>query len=81
MDEATASIDLETDARVQEILREDVEKKKCTVITIAHRIQTIVKNDKILVLDDGEILEFGKKYLNQGYHAPLMFIQEESPEN
>ena len=55
MDEATASIDYATDAKIQETIREI----KNTTLTIAHRLQTIVDYDKVLVLDNGEVVEFG----------------------
>ena len=56
MDEATASIDYATDAKIQDTLRE---LKGSTIITIAHRLQTIVDYDKVLVLEKGEVAEFG----------------------
>jgi ABC-type multidrug transport system fused ATPase/permease subunit len=55
MDEATASIDYAMDAKIQETIREI----KNTTITIAHRLQTIIDYDKVLVLDKGEVVEFG----------------------
>ena len=55
MDEATASIDYATDTRIQNTLRE---LKNHTLITIAHRLQTIIDYDKILVLDKGEVVEY-----------------------
>ena len=55
MDEATASIDYATDAKIQDTLRE---LKGSTIITIAHRLQTIIDYDKVLVLDKGEVIEF-----------------------
>ena len=54
MDEATASIDYNTDSKIQDTIRE----MKGTVITIAHRLQTIVDYDKVLVLDKGEMVEY-----------------------
>ncbi|KMU74808.1 ATP-dependent bile acid permease [Coccidioides immitis RMSCC 3703] len=55
MDEATASIDYATDTKIQDTLRE---LKDNTIITIAHRLQTIIDYDKVLVLDHGEVIEF-----------------------
>lgn len=55
MDEATASIDYATDSKIQETIRD----LKSTIITIAHRLATIVDYDKVLVLDHGEVVEYG----------------------
>jgi ABC-type multidrug transport system fused ATPase/permease subunit len=55
MDEATSSIDYSTDMKIQQVIRD----LKCTIITIAHRLQTIIDYDKVLVLDQGEVVEFG----------------------
>ncbi|KAK5134895.1 hypothetical protein LTR08_005985 [Meristemomyces frigidus] len=58
MDEATASIDYATDSKIQETIREI----KNTTITIAHRLQTIIDYDKVLVLDKGEVIEYGDPF-------------------
>ncbi|XP_033647324.1 ATP-binding cassette sub-family C member 9-like [Asterias rubens] len=57
MDEATASIDLETDKILQKVVATAFAHR--TVLTIAHRITTILNSDKILVLDDGRLVEYG----------------------
>eukprot|EP01035_Chromulina_nebulosa_P019561 gene19561-25461_t len=56
LDEATASIDNETDALVQTMVREQF--KQSTVLTIAHRLHTIIDSDRIMVLDAGNLIEF-----------------------
>ncbi len=56
MDEATASIDEMTDHLIQKMIR--TEFLNTTVITIAHRLNTIIQYDKIMVLDHGKIVEF-----------------------
>ncbi|KAI8617356.1 P-loop containing nucleoside triphosphate hydrolase protein [Chytriomyces sp. MP71] len=56
IDEATASVDLETDSYIQKVLREDF--AECTIMCIAHRLNTLMDYDKILVLDAGQLAEY-----------------------
>ena len=59
MDEATSSIDAKTDQEVQETIRREFVDKGVTVITVAHRLDTVLGYDKIAVLGDGRMLEYG----------------------
>jgi len=56
LDEATAAVDLETDDLVQATIRKEF--VDCTVLTIAHRLNTIMDSNRVMVLDQGRILEF-----------------------
>ncbi|KKA26039.1 hypothetical protein TD95_000340 [Thielaviopsis punctulata] len=58
LDEATAAVDVETDALLQETLRSPIFSHK-TIITVAHRINTIIDSDRVVVLDKGRVAEFG----------------------
>jgi ABC-type multidrug transport system fused ATPase/permease subunit len=57
LDEATASVDNETDARIQQTIRSEFASS--TIVCIAHRLRTIIDYDKVLVLEKGEVAEFG----------------------
>ena len=55
LDEATSNVDFETDEMIQKVIKEKFED--CIVINIAHRLNTIINYDRILVIDKGEIAE------------------------
>ncbi|XP_065830509.1 ATP-binding cassette sub-family C member 10-like [Oscarella lobularis] len=58
IDEATASVDKQTDSWLQQAIRQEFAYS--TVLTIAHRIETILDSDRVLVMDRGQVAEFAK---------------------
>ena len=73
MDEATANVDFKTDRLIQEVIR--YKFRDSTVLTIAHRLNTIMDYDKVLVLDGGRVVEFDKPEVlirNGGMFAELV---------
>ncbi|XP_032385885.1 multidrug resistance-associated protein 4 isoform X2 [Etheostoma spectabile] len=61
IDEATANVDPRTDSLIQKTIRDKFQE--CTVLTIAHRLNTIIDSDRILVLDAGRIQEYDEPYV------------------
>uniref|UniRef100_A0A8D2LPQ3 Cystic fibrosis transmembrane conductance regulator n=1 Tax=Varanus komodoensis TaxID=61221 RepID=A0A8D2LPQ3_VARKO len=61
IDEATANVDPRTDELIQKTIREKF--LQCTVLTIAHRLNTIIDSDRIMVLDSGRLKEYAEPYI------------------
>ena len=58
MEEATGSVDQETDSKIHKMFKDEF--WSCTVMTIAHRLNTIMDYDRIMVMNSGMIKEIGK---------------------
>ena len=57
LDEATSSVDTDTDAKMRKVIKEEFKGR--TVITVAHRLESIVECDIVAVLDEGRLVELG----------------------
>ncbi|XP_062598166.1 multidrug resistance-associated protein 1-like, partial [Saccostrea cucullata] len=67
LDEATAAVDVETDELIQRTIKSEF--SDCTVLSIAHRLNTVMDYDRIMVMDKGLIVEFG---------APQKLLEDKS---
>ncbi|KAF9262693.1 multidrug resistance-associated ABC transporter [Marasmius fiardii PR-910] len=56
LDEATSSVDVETDTKLQQTIQSEF--SSCTILCVAHRLNTIAHYDRVLVMDDGKVAEF-----------------------
>ena len=61
MDEATANIDVQTEKLVQKLIQEEFAGS--TIITIAHRVNTIITSDKVMVMSFGKVIEYDNPQL------------------
>ncbi|CAL0302522.1 unnamed protein product [Lupinus luteus] len=81
LDEATAAVDVRTDALIQKTIRQEFQS--CTMLIIAHRLNTIIDCNRILLLDDGRVLEYNSPeelLVNEG-SAFYKMVQSTGPEN
>ncbi|XP_072111302.1 ATP-binding cassette sub-family C member 5 isoform X5 [Mobula birostris] len=79
LDEATAAMDTETDSLVQETIRESF--ADCTMLTIAHRLNTVLSCDRVMVLSQGQVMEFDKPSVllsNENSRFGAMFAAAEN---
>ena len=75
MDEATASVDFATDEAIQSAIRSEF--KSSTLLTIAHRLSSVIDYDRLLVLSDGKVAEFDTPIVSLPFN--LSFIASYDP--
>ncbi|CAF4848084.1 unnamed protein product [Rotaria sp. Silwood1] len=76
IDEATANVDNVTDELIQRTIRDKF--KDCTVLTVAHRLRTVIDSDRIMVLSNGKLIEFDSPQVllsNDNSHFTLLVEQ------
>ncbi|VAH36669.1 unnamed protein product [Triticum turgidum subsp. durum] len=81
LDEATAAVDVRTDALIQKTIREEF--KSCTMLIIAHRLNTVIDCDRLLILSSGKISEFDtpENLLSNEDGAFSKMVQSTGPSN
>ncbi|OEL34907.1 ABC transporter C family member 2 [Dichanthelium oligosanthes] len=81
LDEATAAVDVRTDALIQKTIREEF--KSCTMLIIAHRLNTVIDCDRLLILSAGQVLEFDspENLLRNEESAFSKMVQSTGPSN
>ncbi|KAJ3693573.1 hypothetical protein LUZ60_009053 [Juncus effusus] len=81
LDEATAAVDVRTDALIQKTIREEF--KSCTMLIIAHRLNTVIDCDRLLLLSAGKVLEFDspENLLANEESAFSQMVQSTGPSN
>jgi ABC-type multidrug transport system fused ATPase/permease subunit len=79
LDEATSAVDMETDALIQRSIREEF--RDSTVLVVAHRLSTVADFDKILVLSDGNIVEYDEPRVLAQKKGPFWEMVKESGED
>lgn len=82
MDEATSNVDMHTDHFIQKCIRAHF--KATSVITIAHRLNTVADYDKIIVMDQGKVVEEGAPYellMKKGIFAEMVAHTGENEEH
>ncbi|KAG8270389.1 Multidrug resistance-associated protein 4 [Homalodisca vitripennis] len=79
LDEATANVDPQTDALIQSTIRHRF--AHCTVLTVAHRLNTIIDSDRVLVMDAGSVVEFDHPHELLSHQDGLFFklVQQTGP--
>mmetsp|Transcript_62247 Transcript_62247/g.181829 ORF Transcript_62247/g.181829 Transcript_62247/m.181829 type:complete len:1259 (+) Transcript_62247:40-3816(+) len=75
-DEATANIDVENDARLQRVLREEF--RGATILTVAHRLHTIIDSDRIMMLSGGRVAEFDEPSMLLGQNGAFASLAKEA---
>ncbi|KAK1756543.1 ABC transporter, transmembrane domain, type 1 [Echria macrotheca] len=78
MDEATSAVDADTDAAIQVALREELPRS--TMIVVAHRLATVAGLDKVMVLEDGALVEFGRSADLYHQKGPFWKLVNSSPD-